>query len=353
MNKNPQEPRPPETTNRVKTRRRWIIAGALMTVTALPVLFAQLAGAFWFFELFSHFRPHYALGYILLTMLLLIWRSLHTASIPHDPVPISAFVLLGLSLSQILVIFQSVSLSEPQMNIQEDSVEHSRLMRLINLNVLSENPQREIVLKYLVNRDPDFITLQEVTPDWLPLLEQLDQIYPYSSIQVSDLRRGIAVFAKIPPRDWREEDVNAEAPAFTGTWELETGHRMTLATAHPRAPVTPGKAFQRNQVIQAFPRLALNWGDEARVISGDMNLTRWSPLFRQLLKDAGVRNSTGCALPTATWRPRFAGLPLPFLKLPIDHVLVSPPVLIARREIGPYVGSDHLPLEVDFLISEP
>lgn len=36
------------------------------------------------------------------------------------------------------------------------------------------------------------------------------------------------------------------------------------------------------------------------------------------------------------------------LRIPIDHCLHSPTVQITRREIGPNVASDHLPLILEF-----
>jgi endonuclease/exonuclease/phosphatase (EEP) superfamily protein YafD len=46
-------------------------------------------------------------------------------------------------------------------------------------------------------------------------------------------------------------------------------------------------------------------------------------------------------------------LALAVLRIPIDHCLVSPSVAIVDRRVGPPVGSDHLPVFVDFAISGP
>lgn len=335
-----------------KIRRRWVIAGLLIVVTALPVFFAQMAPFWWFFELFTHFRPQYALGYVILAMLVLIWRTLHPSSISHDPVPLATFVLLGLSLSQIMVIFSVSAKNEVFADKSQDVriATGDKLLSLININVLSENPQQKVVVQYLLEERPDFITLQEVTPIWLEELRRLDEAYPFSSIQVSDQRRGIAVFSRIRPEDYLLRDINRNAPSFTGTFPLANGKRLTLVSAHPRAPTSPRKALERNQVLEALPELALRWNDPARIIVGDLNLTQWSPLFLELLDQADARNSTARVLPASTWCPTVLGIPLVMLQLPIDHCLISSPVLVVRREIGPYVGSDHLPLKIDFLV---
>jgi hypothetical protein len=46
-----------------------------------------------------------------------------------------------------------------------------------------------------------------------------------------------------------------------------------------------------------------------------------------------------------------AFLSLPFVRIPIDHCFVSSDILITNVRIGKDIGSDHLPLIVDFSIS--
>jgi len=46
-----------------------------------------------------------------------------------------------------------------------------------------------------------------------------------------------------------------------------------------------------------------------------------------------------------TWH---AHLPAP--RIPIDHVLVPPEATVLRREVGPDIGSDHLPIEAEIVL---
>lgn len=81
------------------------------------------------------------------------------------------------------------------------------------------------------------------------------------------------------------------------------------------------------------------------MVLGDLNVTPWSHVFRDLLKRTGLIDSAQGWGIQPTW-PSGAVL----LRIPIDHCLHSPDVAIVNREIGENVGSDHFPVIVDFFI---
>jgi endonuclease/exonuclease/phosphatase family metal-dependent hydrolase len=43
----------------------------------------------------------------------------------------------------------------------------------------------------------------------------------------------------------------------------------------------------------------------------------------------------------------------PLLWLPLDHCLVSADLLVGQFRVGPYAGSDHFPVVVDFSLARP
>jgi endonuclease/exonuclease/phosphatase (EEP) superfamily protein YafD len=75
---------------------------------------------------------------------------------------------------------------------------------------------------------------------------------------------------------------------------------------------------------------------------GDFNTTAFSPTFRFILSQTGLRDTARGKGYTPTWGPRMPDEPwLPWFGIPIDHVLVSDSVRVLAREIGPPLGSDH------------
>ena len=41
---------------------------------------------------------------------------------------------------------------------------------------------------------------------------------------------------------------------------------------------------------------------------------------------------------------------LPYLGIPIDHIVTSPNITTIRRKIGGHIGSDHRPVIADLMI---
>jgi endonuclease/exonuclease/phosphatase (EEP) superfamily protein YafD len=78
-------------------------------------------------------------------------------------------------------------------------------------------------------------------------------------------------------------------------------------------------------------------------VIGDFNVTAWSTYFRELVDQGDFANSQhGFAL----WPTWHAGLPL-VMRIPIDQCLHSRDLATVARQVGPDVGSDHLPLLVN------
>jgi endonuclease/exonuclease/phosphatase (EEP) superfamily protein YafD len=103
----------------------------------------------------------------------------------------------------------------------------------------------------------------------------------------------------------------------------------------------------QDEQLDRAARLAAQAPAGGVVLLGDLNLTPWSPRFRDLLDDAGLRDASMQLPFEPTWRA-----PLPFLGLAIDHVLTSPGLAVTCSRIGADVGSDHLPVIADIGIAE-
>ena len=72
----------------------------------------------------------------------------------------------------------------------------------------------------------------------------------------------------------------------------------------------------------------------------------WSQPIRDLADDADLRSIYGRFGLAGTW-PANAWL----LRIPLDNCLVSKEIAVAGRRVGPGIGSDHLPLIVDFALA--
>jgi endonuclease/exonuclease/phosphatase (EEP) superfamily protein YafD len=125
------------------------------------------------------------------------------------------------------------------------------------------------------------------------------------------------------------------------SWLTVEGREMVLVGTHPLPPIGEARSALRNDQLRAIAEF-LNQTDARRVLVGDLNTTSWSPHFRELLAAADLVDSRRGFGVQPTWFA-LGGL----LRLPIDHVLVSPEIEVMSRRIGPDIGSDHRPVIVD------
>ena len=118
------------------------------------------------------------------------------------------------------------------------------------------------------------------------------------------------------------------------------GQPLQVIVLHTRWPVLASLQPLRDRALQQAAALAATRPDST-VLLGDLNVTPFAPAFARLLEESKLRD----ALAGEWWRPTwFAGFwPL---ALPIDHVLVPRAGCVIAHEIGPYVGSDHRPVQV-------
>ena len=123
-----------------------------------------------------------------------------------------------------------------------------------------------------------------------------------------------------------------------------TGWTSTLSvlSTHPLAPTEKERANLRDAQL-AF---AADWaGDQTGAFfgAGDFNATPWSAPFRQMLAASDLVNSqSGFGL-----QPSFPATSPLVLRVPIDHLLHGPDLIVLDRQLGPAMGSDHFPLLVD------
>ena len=108
---------------------------------------------------------------------------------------------------------------------------------------------------------------------------------------------------------------------------------------------------ERARLRDAQLGFARDWSAETggrRIVAGDLNATPWSQPFRRLLHDGGLTNSQlgyGLELTFPSGSSRL-------VQVSIDHVLHSEGFAVIDRRLGPALGSDHLPVVVDFALVE-
>jgi endonuclease/exonuclease/phosphatase (EEP) superfamily protein YafD len=216
-------------------------------------------------------------------------------------------------------------------------------LRIVSLNVLADNADKDRTLAYLRQSDADVVVLLEVDDAWAEAVAALEPRYPHGLVHSRADRFGIAVLSRLPLANHRVEKLAAGPPVVIA--DLPRGAEgCLLVAAHPPAPIAAGWSARRDAQLAAIGDLAAT---ERRpvIVAGDLNATPWSHGFQQLVRLRGLRDSALGRGLQATWNAR-----LPAPRIPIDHVIVSPEVRVVARRVGPDVGSDHLPVEATLAI---
>lgn len=216
-------------------------------------------------------------------------------------------------------------------------------VRVVSFNVLTTNRNHAGVLHWLQQSDADLIFLMEVDGTWAKSLQPLRKTHPWHLIQPSSDNFGLALYSRLPPAqlkilgaaDLGVKGEDSLAPTDSVEARFETaGHPWLFVGTHPVPPMGRDYAVSRDRQLSALSGYLAGTGLPV-LVAGDLNASPWSHGFRQL--NAGNR-----LLPAPdAWKPTWRASSL--LGIPLDHALVSLPLQVESRWIGPDLGSDHRP----------
>lgn len=240
---------------------------------------------------------------------------------------------------------------------------------LLAFNVLKSNRRHAEVLAALRREQADVVYLTEMRPEWFAALAPLEKDYPH---RLGKAGHSDWLLSKHPLEDARVVSLTFEAaqaangagtPAepLRAVWNndelvvatvLLGGRRVRVGGIHPPIPTNGSRIAQQRACATIYrDELRADPQADARLLVGDFNTSCFSPTFRLLLEATGLRDSARGFGYAPTWGPMFQRRQwLPWVGLPIDHVLVSERVRVLHREVGPDLGSDHRWVKVRFVV---
>ena len=310
----------------------WGLAAAAGALTCFATLAGFCAPLGWLFELTCHFRLQYAVILGVLAVAFAVRRTALMASLFAIGAAINLFVIAPYLVSVNRMIPPA---TDP--------------LRILLLNVRTENSQYQRLLDFVRDETPDLVALLEIDDRWLDALHPLRAEYPYSVAEPRDDNFGIALLSRMP-------FISAEmfyvgqigVPSIRAhlflhdPGELSSNNQdpIALFITHPLPPDSLEKFRLRNHQLQVIGATIAELEGPV-ILLGDLNVTPWSPHFRQLLQQTGLRDTARGRSLRGTWPAQ-----VPPLRIPLDHCLVSPAFQVIERRVGPRLGSDPLPLLV-------
>lgn len=213
-------------------------------------------------------------------------------------------------------------------------------LRLVSANVHAANRDFDRFLRFVEAESPDAVLVLEVSADWAKALEPLRERYPAAVIRPRRDNFGIAFFSRAPAEIDVVELGDAGLPSILARLTHD-GRPLTVIGTHPLPPISSATATARNTQFAAVAKAAREAHGEV-VVAGDLNVSPWSPHFRDLLRSGGLSDSRRGFDLQPTW-PTFC----PPLMTPIDHLLISDGLTVLDRRVGQAIGSDHRPVVAD------
>ncbi|TWG99342.1 endonuclease/exonuclease/phosphatase (EEP) superfamily protein YafD [Mesorhizobium sp. J18] len=308
-----------------------VIAG--MTVAAAFALMAGFLG--WMhpaLDSFSHFRIHLAVLLILAGSCLLLaagWR-----------LPGAWAILLGLA--AIVATLDLSAFTRPAEATAASAAEPSTTAaryRLLQINLRYDNATPERVLSLIGRVQADVVTLDEVSTMWIEKLGLIEAAYPHRIIcPPPSFVGGVAILSKRPfAKEAQCLDRGALAVA-----SVDFGGRLVdVAALHLSWPWPLEQAQQVANIRDDLGRISTT-----ALLAGDFNAVPWSHTAKSVANAGGFNILRGIG---SSWLHRY--LPMswrPHIGLPLDNVLYKGAVIPSKPSRLEFVGSDHLPVLVEF-----
>ena len=304
-----------------------LVGAALVAAGLLPLIGGQ-----WFLaDLFSHFPVQgLSLAAVLFAVGPLTWRHWRRWRRWLWGVPIVAAAANG---------YWVLPLLPP---IDGDPARPAATLGIMVANVNRVNQDTGRLTALLRRRRPDIAVVHEAGPNWRPAWAALRDIYPHQRLVGRIDGRGGALLSRHPIERVAVEELGTfRAPTIFAVLRWR-GAPLRVAVTHPKPPWSAARFRARNQLFEQLAAWAAKAPAAPTVVAGDLNVTPYSGAFRRLLRRGGLaqaRAGRGIYPSWPTFLPRA-------LRIPIDHVLHNAAFRTISVELGPDIGSDHLPLIV-------
>lgn len=200
---------------------------------------------------------------------------------------------------------------------------------LYQKNLLYKNNDHAGLVADILAVQPDFITVQELWRETLPIWNGITKDYPYNLKCFGLGGNSASLLSKWPIVEGTKtcrDDLGYSAAQV----EVEDG-RVWLVSLHLPWPWPFKQVEKLDQIVPLLEKL-----DGPVILAGDFNMVPWSNTMRRIERATGSRRA-GPILSTLALGP---------FRLPIDHILTPQGQGVVTKR--PLLGSDHAGLVARF-----
>lgn len=295
---------------------------------AVLVVAATMPAPFQLTDLASHFMMQYAIGAVVLIALGLLFKS---------PKAVMAMLVFLFCLSSYALL--------PYLPVTKPAPDGETL-KVMQVNVLFINKDPALLKALIEKEQPDIVVSSETPPVFAQMFEGLKKDYPWQDLHPQKGNpRGLGVISKrklVNPERIHFDHKGVPSQVFT----VEVGGQdITFVSIHPFTPIE--NIERRDNEFRLIAERYKKAPAKNLVILGDFNATPFCTSYKQLVKDLNLANTRDGFGIYPSW-PTF--LPASFLRIPIDHVLVSSTIAVHNFSTATQIGSDHLPTVTEISI---
>lgn len=280
---------------------------------------------------FAHFRAHLAVLLGLTALALLAARFLKLGAIAM------LAAILAFATTSATVPVPGIGMSYGPLRPADPQ---RPTYRLVQINLRYNNPEPGLVLSMIGRIKPDVITFNEVSAPWAEKLKLISATYRYSIFcpYPNDLW-GVAIMSRRPFVEGIEPFCDGRGALAIAAVNFG-GQVADIAALHLGWPWPFPQYWEIGGLSPFFGRLG-----ETAILAGDLNAVPWSQSPARVAAAGGL---TLMPSPGPTWLTRHLPKFLFFVGLPIDNVFAKGDILVHSIETLDPVGSDHLPMLVEF-----
>ena len=309
-------------------KRRIRLSNMVVLLGMFPAIGTGIAifGSFhWLADLFTHFVVQYAVSLTVASLVLALSRRWLSAAI---------FALLVLwNTAEVVPLW-----------FGHETIAATPVLRLFIANVNTQTGNASMLQDAIAEAEPDVVLLEEVSDAWMTRLASLDEQYPHNVTFPRPDNFGIALYSKHPLENVKIDFLGeAAVPTIVATLRVDDRFVQFVGT-HPLPPVGERGSRLRNEQLRLVGEYVASL-DGPAILAGDFNTTPWTSHFKNLLKQTGMSNSAAGYGLQATWPADNV-----LLRIPLDHCLISPDLVVVNRAVGPDIESDHFPIVIDLAL---
>ncbi len=284
---------------------------------------------YWIIDFFSQFPFQYAI--LAFTLLLIcLWRKI-----------ISLAVIAG------LLVSVNISVLVDSGGGVQASRQATPVFKIYSANINIDNTELSKLNQEVQELNPEIVLLLEVTPEHVEQIRSMMQTYPYriEKTSIGTRGNGFIFLSKFPLLTRHVTQLSERGNSILEVVLDINQKPVVFYGIHAQRPDRGNLNERKSQLL--VPARQIREELLPAIVAGDFNTTPFSPVFKEFMRIAELKDS----------REGFGWLPswpayFPPLWIPIDHILVSPDITVHKRETGSYIGSDHYPVFAELSIAD-